>query len=219
MASSSTSARSGGRGCRSRSSCTHAELGRRRPAPATDELIASAVPEPARGRRRRRAAARAARARARRARVVASAAGPAREPDRRGGDAARAEESKSMRWRAGGDAGACGAPRGPRSAPCSRGSGRSAAVALWARHLRGVREPTVFEWHVKGALAPVVGPTRSAGAGGGREPSPGHGRPGGRRAVAVKAAAGRARPAERGDRPLGAHPRAGRARPYDHGRN
>ena len=37
------------------------------------------------------------------------------------------------------------------------GSGRSAAVALWARHLRGVREPTVFEWHVKSALAPVWG--------------------------------------------------------------
>jgi hypothetical protein len=37
------------------------------------------------------------------------------------------------------------------------GSGRSAAVALWARHLRGVREPTVFEWHVMSALAPVWG--------------------------------------------------------------
>ena len=37
------------------------------------------------------------------------------------------------------------------------GSGRSAAVALWARHLPGVREPTVFEWHVKEALAPVWG--------------------------------------------------------------
>ena len=37
------------------------------------------------------------------------------------------------------------------------GTGRSAAVALWARHLRGVRERTVFEWHVKGALAPLWG--------------------------------------------------------------
>jgi hypothetical protein len=37
------------------------------------------------------------------------------------------------------------------------GTGRSPAVALWARHLRGVREPTVFEWHVKGALAPLWG--------------------------------------------------------------
>lgn len=36
-------------------------------------------------------------------------------------------------------------------------SGRSAAVALWARHLRGVREPTVLEWHVRSALAPVWG--------------------------------------------------------------
>lgn len=36
-------------------------------------------------------------------------------------------------------------------------SGRSAAVALWARHLRDVREPTVFEWHVKDALALVWG--------------------------------------------------------------
>jgi hypothetical protein len=37
------------------------------------------------------------------------------------------------------------------------GSGRSAAVALWARHLRSVREPTVFEWHVTGVLAPLWG--------------------------------------------------------------
>jgi hypothetical protein len=37
------------------------------------------------------------------------------------------------------------------------GSGRSAAVALWARHLRDVRDRTVFEWHVKDALAPVWG--------------------------------------------------------------
>jgi hypothetical protein len=37
------------------------------------------------------------------------------------------------------------------------GDRRSAGVALWARHLRGVRERTVLEWHVKGALAPVWG--------------------------------------------------------------
>jgi hypothetical protein len=37
------------------------------------------------------------------------------------------------------------------------GKGRSAAVALWARHLRGARERTVFEWHVKGLVAPLWG--------------------------------------------------------------
>ena len=37
------------------------------------------------------------------------------------------------------------------------GEGRSAGVALWARHLRGVRERTVLEWHLKDALAPVWG--------------------------------------------------------------
>ena len=37
------------------------------------------------------------------------------------------------------------------------GTGRSAAVALWARHVRDVRERTVLEWHVKNALAPVWG--------------------------------------------------------------
>jgi hypothetical protein len=35
------------------------------------------------------------------------------------------------------------------------GEGRSAAVALWARHLREVRERTVFEWHAKDLLAPA----------------------------------------------------------------
>jgi hypothetical protein len=43
------------------------------------------------------------------------------------------------------------------------GDGRSAAVAIWARHLRGVRERTVFEWHLKDLLAPVWGmPARAA---------------------------------------------------------
>jgi hypothetical protein len=42
------------------------------------------------------------------------------------------------------------------------GEGHSPAVALWARHLRGVRERTVFEWHVKDLLAPVFGLPRRA---------------------------------------------------------
>lgn len=37
------------------------------------------------------------------------------------------------------------------------GEGRSAGVALWARHLAQVRERTVLEWHVKDLLAPVWG--------------------------------------------------------------
>ena len=37
------------------------------------------------------------------------------------------------------------------------GEGRSAATALWARHLYDVRERTVFEWHAKGAAAPLWG--------------------------------------------------------------
>jgi putative nucleotidyltransferase-like protein len=37
------------------------------------------------------------------------------------------------------------------------GEGRSAGVALWARHLRAVRERNVLEWHVKDLLAPVWG--------------------------------------------------------------
>jgi hypothetical protein len=36
-------------------------------------------------------------------------------------------------------------------------SGRSAAVAAWGRHLHGVRDRSVFEWHVKNALAPLWG--------------------------------------------------------------
>ena len=39
----------------------------------------------------------------------------------------------------------------------------SAAVALWARHLRTARERTVLEWHVKNLLAPAWGlPPRAA---------------------------------------------------------
>lgn len=37
------------------------------------------------------------------------------------------------------------------------GDRRSAGVALWARHLRDVRERTVLEWHLKELLAPVWG--------------------------------------------------------------
>jgi hypothetical protein len=37
------------------------------------------------------------------------------------------------------------------------GTHRSQAVSWWARHLRGVRERTVLEWHIKSALAPVWG--------------------------------------------------------------
>jgi hypothetical protein len=37
------------------------------------------------------------------------------------------------------------------------GEGRSAGLTLWARHLRRVRERTVFEWHVKDLLAPAWG--------------------------------------------------------------
>jgi hypothetical protein len=35
------------------------------------------------------------------------------------------------------------------------GEGPSAGVALWARHLRHLRERTVFEWHLKDLLAPA----------------------------------------------------------------
>ena len=37
------------------------------------------------------------------------------------------------------------------------GTGRSRAVALWARHLEDVRERSVFECHVKNAAAPMWG--------------------------------------------------------------
>jgi hypothetical protein len=36
-------------------------------------------------------------------------------------------------------------------------SGRSAAVACWGRHLHGVRDRSVLEWHVKDVLAPLWG--------------------------------------------------------------
>jgi transposase-like protein len=35
------------------------------------------------------------------------------------------------------------------------GEGRSTGVAVWARHLRAVRERTVLEWHLKNLLAPL----------------------------------------------------------------
>jgi hypothetical protein len=37
------------------------------------------------------------------------------------------------------------------------GEGHSAGAAVWARHLREVRERTVFEWHLKDVLAPTWG--------------------------------------------------------------
>lgn len=37
------------------------------------------------------------------------------------------------------------------------GSSRSGAVASWGRHLRDVRDRSVFEWHAKNALAPLWG--------------------------------------------------------------
>jgi hypothetical protein len=37
------------------------------------------------------------------------------------------------------------------------GEGHSAALSLWARHVRQVRERTVFEWHLKDVLAPLWG--------------------------------------------------------------
>jgi hypothetical protein len=37
------------------------------------------------------------------------------------------------------------------------GEGHSAGAALWARHLRPIRERTVFEWHMKDLLAPAWG--------------------------------------------------------------
>jgi hypothetical protein len=43
------------------------------------------------------------------------------------------------------------------------GDGHSLAVAVWGRHLRGARERTVLEWHVKNLLAPLWGlPPQSA---------------------------------------------------------
>jgi hypothetical protein len=35
------------------------------------------------------------------------------------------------------------------------GEGRSAGVAVWARHLPEIRERTVFEWHLKDLLGPL----------------------------------------------------------------
>jgi hypothetical protein len=43
------------------------------------------------------------------------------------------------------------------------GEGHSMGIALWARHLREVRERTVLEWHVKDLLAPVWGLPPKAG--------------------------------------------------------
>jgi hypothetical protein len=127
------------------------------PAPATDELIASAVPS------RLGVDGVGALPPAQHAVVLAAHAWSHQPLGRLGNliDVAvtlhRAEESEvdalARRW-------GCGRMWRTTEDAISavlEGSGRSAAVALWARHLRGVREPTVFEWHVKRALAPVWG--------------------------------------------------------------
>jgi hypothetical protein len=44
------------------------------------------------------------------------------------------------------------------------GDGRSVAVTLWGRHLRGARERTVFETHVQDWLSPLWGLPRGRGA-------------------------------------------------------
>jgi hypothetical protein len=45
------------------------------------------------------------------------------------------------------------------------GDGRSAGVALWARHLRAARERTVFESHLQDWLSPLWGLPQARGAG------------------------------------------------------
>jgi hypothetical protein len=127
------------------------------PAPTTDELIASAVPS------RLGVDGVARLAPAHHALVVAVHAWSHQPLGRLGNliDVAvallRADESEvaavARRW------GCSRMWRTTRAAVAAvlEESGRSAAVALWARHLRGVREPTVFEWHIKSVLAPVWG--------------------------------------------------------------
>ena len=127
------------------------------PAPSTDELIASAVPS------RLGVDGVGALPPAQHALVLAAHAWSHQPLGRLGNliDVAvtlhRADESEvdalARRW-------GCGRMWRTTAAAINavlEGSGRSAAVALWARHLRDVREPTVFEWHVKSALAPVWG--------------------------------------------------------------
>jgi hypothetical protein len=127
------------------------------PAPAADELIASAVPS------RLGVAGLATLAPAQHSLVLAGHAWSHEQLGRLGHliDVAvtlqRADESEvaalARRW------GCSRMWRTTRAAigAVLEGTGRSAAVALWARHLRGARERTVFEWHVRGALAPFWG--------------------------------------------------------------
>jgi hypothetical protein len=127
------------------------------PAPATDELIAAAVPS------RLGVDGLATLAPAHHALVLAAHAWSHEQLGRLGNliDVAvmlhRADEAEvaaiARRW---------GCSRVWRTTRAAIGavleeSGRSAAVATWARHLRDVRERSVFEWHFKNAASPVWG--------------------------------------------------------------
>ena len=90
------------------------------------------------------------------------------------------------------------------------GQQRSAGATLWARHLRGVRERTVFEWHLHDLLAPVWEPPAATGPGGVARAVAADLRPEGGEPVARKLHRARLK-GERGPRPLGARPRARRA--------
>jgi hypothetical protein len=127
------------------------------PAPATDELIAGAVPS------RLGVAGVATLAPAHHALVLAAHAWSHEQLGRLGNliDVAvmlrRADESEvaalARRW------GCSRMWRTTRRAigAVLEGTGRSAAVGSWARHLRDVRERSVLEWHLKNAAAPVWG--------------------------------------------------------------
>jgi hypothetical protein len=129
----------------------------RLPAPATDELIASAVPS------RLRVDGVAALAPAPHTLVLAAHAWSHDPLGRLGNliDVAvtleRAGESEvaalARRW------GCARMWRTTRAAigAVLEGTGRSRAVGAWARHLRDVRDRTVLESHAKNALAPVWG--------------------------------------------------------------
>jgi putative nucleotidyltransferase-like protein len=131
------------------------------PAPATDELIAGAVPS------RLGVDGVATLAPAHHALVLAAHASSHDQLGRLGNliDVAvtlgRADQSEvaalARRW------GCSRMWRTTRAAigAVLEGTGRSAAVASWARHLRDVRERTVFEWHFKNAVAPVWSLPRS----------------------------------------------------------
>ena len=185
-----------------------AELGGRRPGADHGQVARERRSQPPRGRRGSHAPTRPARAGARGARLVAQTLGRLGNLIDVAVTLQRADESEvaalARRW------GCWRMWRTTEAAICAvlEGRGRSAAVAPWARHLRDVREPTVVEWHVKRALAPVWGFPAQEGAGGGRAQALPRlaGEP---RAVADKFTPGSAGGAERGHHPLGSLPRAG----------